>query len=1079
VVQAGYATFRPPRLPGLDAALRVPELHEEGAFVPGYFLVRFARPVTDDDGAWLDARTAPVRRADASPLARWALPDDTRIAWVADRATGLALEASPRTDWVGRYQPGYKLEPALADAAPAELLRLDVDLIPGHPADRVIAGLEALGARVLEEVVHRGGNEHDLHFLAVETSAARLPEVARIEGVRLVQARGELDPIGNELPRALDGRWVAFLAARAAGGLPITGTLRGGQERRGYDQLSAFLDLLAYDHPDACITVGIPDPASLEQSPLKNALVLEPALLGFPRAESAFVEAANQALGGIAPSSALRKALWLDAVPEALEAAPAGPRAVRTPEDRRWIVRDARRDAPAVETLAFRCTGGEEALRVTLAWTDEPGSAGPGKKLLTDLDLVVTAPDGTLLRGNRFGGPAGASVPDPRPDARLETECVRVPRPAAGLWTVAVHRTRGAAVGHALVVSGPVREPGGRSTLSTPTTVALEAVAGTNSVRGPLSAAAMERFRVSDDLRYSILDQETLTLTFEPSLPAGASVSAVRFFVEHHEEPRIATGDIEWRLEQGSSVLTSLGPPLRYGNAAEGLDLWEPSQLPSDPGHLALQIANANAFNSTVLDRAWLELDYVIGDTAPSIVSVPNPSATVGFPYAYDADGRAEAVGTGTITWSVVSGPAGLAIGAATGLVTWTPSATGSFAVTLQAANPFGTATQAFTVGVEPSAPLPSTVLPTNPAPIPYCPPERLAFAAAKSQQKLNVFLPLGPTPPGGWPLVVNNRAGGGLAAAALGSIADTGGTAPLHDFLQSGIAVVDFGVTGIGNGQGLFYPPGHASGRYESFRPADDNPEKDAEWAVQWVKSQSAYPLDVDRMCLRGSSQGAILALWCSMGPERARATGSSQVRTSTRCTGVLALQPPSSIWAMDQSTAINSRMVEHLEQEANPGVPCSAFGQAAESMQKAASVMGFSFKTAAARAHNEEAPLCLLFAEPVSMNGSQPADLSLGTDGYPRLHDVIGQPYIHDSWSGYVLFRRLLDLSARAARFHGDHSVFGVRNTTALPAPFAWHTTTFSGDVFGTQARAIAHAWVQATLHAVPEPGAVQPGH
>ncbi len=41
-----------------------------------------------------------------------------------------------------------------------------------------------------------------------------------------------------------------------------------------------------------------------------------------------------------------------------------------------------------------------QPLRVMLAWTDPPGSLSAQKKLVNDLDLIVTGPDGTVYRGN-------------------------------------------------------------------------------------------------------------------------------------------------------------------------------------------------------------------------------------------------------------------------------------------------------------------------------------------------------------------------------------------------------------------------------------------------------------------------------------------------------------------------------------------------------------------------------------------------------------------------------------------------------------------------------------------------------
>jgi hypothetical protein len=79
----------------------------------------------------------------------------------------------------------------------------------------------------------------------------------------------------------------------------------------------------------------------------------------------------------------------------------------------------------------------------------------------------------------------------------------------------------------------------------------------------------------------------------------------------------------------------------------------------------------------------------------PTITSTPVTAGAVGQPYSY----QATATGTSPITWSLLSGPAGMAINAS-GLVTWTPSALGSFPVQIRAANSAGSATQSYTVTV-------------------------------------------------------------------------------------------------------------------------------------------------------------------------------------------------------------------------------------------------------------------------------------------------------------------------------------------------------------------------------------------
>src|SRR6185503_6581125 len=112
--------------------------------------------------------------------------------------------------------------------------------------------------------------------------------------------------------------------------------------------------------------------------------------------------------------------------------------------------------------------------------------------------------------------------------------------------------------------------------------------------------------------------------------------------------------------------------------------------------------------------------------------------------------------------------------------------------------------------------------------------------------------------------------------------------------------------------------------------------------------------------------SHGAIISIWAAMGPERARSIGSAQVRASTRVKGVLALQPPTSVWAFDQSANLTARMIAHYEQAAFPGVPATAFGQVERELQESSSIMRFAFASAEARESNAAQAIGLLYAEP-----------------------------------------------------------------------------------------------------------------
>ena len=85
--------------------------------------------------------------------------------------------------------------------------------------------------------------------------------------------------------------------------------------------------------------------------------------------------------------------------------------------------------------------GSDEPLKITLAYTDVPGFPGAIPALVNDLDLEVVAPDGTLYRGNQFGG--GESVPNaPTPDKLNNVEGIYLSQLAPGDYLVRVRSSK-------------------------------------------------------------------------------------------------------------------------------------------------------------------------------------------------------------------------------------------------------------------------------------------------------------------------------------------------------------------------------------------------------------------------------------------------------------------------------------------------------------------------------------------------------------------------------------------------------------------------------------------------------------
>ncbi len=79
-----------------------------------------------------------------------------------------------------------------------------------------------------------------------------------------------------------------------------------------------------------------------------------------------------------------------------------------------------------------------EPLKVTLVWNDKQGETSSSKALINDLDLTVTAPDGTVFSGNRGLVDNLWSSPGQTPDRLNNVENVFIQAPLAGVYTISV-----------------------------------------------------------------------------------------------------------------------------------------------------------------------------------------------------------------------------------------------------------------------------------------------------------------------------------------------------------------------------------------------------------------------------------------------------------------------------------------------------------------------------------------------------------------------------------------------------------------------------------------------------------------
>lgn len=102
---------------------------------------------------------------------------------------------------------------------------------------------------------------------------------------------------------------------------------------------------------------------------------------------------------------------------------------------------------------SINVTDASQPLKISLVWTDYPGSPLAAVQLVNNLDLTVSK-GVTAFIGNAFTG--GVSVAGGSADNRNVEECVRITSPATGVWTVHVNGTSIPAgpQAYALVITG-------------------------------------------------------------------------------------------------------------------------------------------------------------------------------------------------------------------------------------------------------------------------------------------------------------------------------------------------------------------------------------------------------------------------------------------------------------------------------------------------------------------------------------------------------------------------------------------------------------------------------------------------
>ncbi len=109
----------------------------------------------------------------------------------------------------------------------------------------------------------------------------------------------------------------------------------------------------------------------------------------------------------------------------------------------------------------FQMEPGQRTLKFTLVWTDYVGSPSSSKALVSDLDLVVTDPDGNVFIANNFNAQGYSEAGDDLTnDSVNNVEKVVVPQAQPGFWsaTVIASNTPNGPQNYALVAQGDLRD---------------------------------------------------------------------------------------------------------------------------------------------------------------------------------------------------------------------------------------------------------------------------------------------------------------------------------------------------------------------------------------------------------------------------------------------------------------------------------------------------------------------------------------------------------------------------------------------------------------------------------------------
>jgi len=154
--------------------------------------------------------------------------------------------------------------------------------------------------------------------------------------------------------------------------------------------------------------------------------------------------------------------------------------------------------------------------------------------------------------------------------------------------------------------------------------------------------------QVSDNSRVEIERDRFYSFQFETTVPAEASIEAVKIGLEHYEESSF-TGAVPLQVHTGALTARTFTPlaqanaPTRIGSSREGVDRFDVTSVMTDPSKvnaLKFVVRNQTTNGRKVrIDRVFLEVSYSLEDRTPPETTItsaptdPTNSTSAGFTF--------------------------------------------------------------------------------------------------------------------------------------------------------------------------------------------------------------------------------------------------------------------------------------------------------------------------------------------------------------------------------------------------------------------------------------------------------------